>query len=79
VENNWKSPLGGDPSDYGAWYTLALAVGAGWLATLLIIDAVVSPAAPASSTSAHRTTVLRARRGRGDAGFLSQVDKRGTP
>jgi amino acid transporter len=44
VSKNWTNPLGGDPSDYGAWYTLALAVGAGWLATVLIIDAVVSPA-----------------------------------
>jgi amino acid transporter len=44
VSKNWNNPLGGDPSDYGAWYTLALAVGAGWLATVLIIDAVVSPA-----------------------------------
>jgi amino acid transporter len=44
VATNWNNPLGGDPSDYGAWYTLALAVGAGWLATVLIIDSVVSPA-----------------------------------
>jgi amino acid transporter len=44
VAHGWGSPLGGDPSDYGAWYTLALAVGAGWLATVLIIDAVISPA-----------------------------------
>ncbi len=44
VAKNWLSPLGGDPSDYGAWYTLALAVGATWLAVVLIIDAVVSPA-----------------------------------
>src|SRR3989441_1621766 len=40
----WTQPLGTDPSDYGAWYTLALAVGAGWLAKVLIIDAVISPA-----------------------------------
>jgi amino acid transporter len=40
----WAKPLGTDPSDYGAWYTLALAVGAGWLAKILIIDAVISPA-----------------------------------
>src|SRR5438270_6465416 len=32
IANGWKMPLGTDPSDYGAWYTLALAVGAGWLA-----------------------------------------------
>ena len=44
VAKNWNHPLGQDPSDYGAWYTLALAVGATWLATVLIIDAVISPA-----------------------------------
>ena len=43
VATDWSSPLGGDPSDYGAWYTLALAVGATWLAVILIIDAVISP------------------------------------
>jgi amino acid transporter len=43
VSHDWSNPLGENPSDYGAWYTLALAVGAGWLATILIIDAVVSP------------------------------------
>ena len=42
--HGWGNPLGGATSDYGAWYTLALAVGAGWLATVLIIDAVISPA-----------------------------------
>jgi amino acid transporter len=44
IATGWSKPLGSDPSDYGAWYTVALAVGAGWLAKLLIIDAVVSPA-----------------------------------
>ena len=44
IAGGWSRPLGTDPSDYGAWYTLALAVGAGWLAKLLIIDAVISPA-----------------------------------
>src|SRR6476469_8517859 len=43
VATDWSSPLGGDPSDYGAWYTLALAVGATWLDVLVIIDAVISP------------------------------------
>jgi amino acid transporter len=42
--NGWSRPLGADPSDYGVWYTLALALGAGWLAKVLLIDAVVSPA-----------------------------------
>src|SRR5437764_8119712 len=44
IVNGWFKPLGTDPSDYGAWYTLALLVGAGWLAKVLIIDAVISPA-----------------------------------
>jgi amino acid transporter len=44
IAEGWKKPLGNDPSDYGAWYTLALAVGAGWLAKVLIVDAVISPA-----------------------------------
>ena len=44
IVNDWRRPLGTDPSDYGAWYTLALAVGAGWLAKILIVDAVISPA-----------------------------------
>ena len=43
IADNWDHPLGQDPSDYGAWYTLALAVGATWLAVILIIDAVISP------------------------------------
>lgn len=44
IVGGWSKPLGTDPSDYGAWYTLALAVGAGWLAKVLIVDAVISPA-----------------------------------
>src|SRR2546425_1924776 len=44
IVNGWTKPLGADPSDYGAWYTLALALGAGWLAKILIVDAVISPA-----------------------------------
>jgi amino acid transporter len=44
IADGWAKPLGTDPSDYGAWYTLALAVGAGWLAKVLIIDAIISPA-----------------------------------
>ena len=40
----WARPLGTSPSSYGAWYTLALALGSGWLAKVLIVDAVISPA-----------------------------------
>src|SRR5437763_5698209 len=44
IVKGWDKPLGTDPADYGACYTLALLVGAGWLAKVLIIDAVISPA-----------------------------------
>src|SRR5580704_10973582 len=44
IATGWAKPLGTDPSNFGAWYTLALAVGAGWLAKVLLIDAVISPA-----------------------------------
>jgi len=44
IAKGWSKPLGTDPSAYGAWYTLALTVGAGWLAKVLIVDAVISPA-----------------------------------
>jgi amino acid transporter len=44
IVKGWSMPLGTDPSDYGAWYTLALALGAGWLAKMLLVDAVISPA-----------------------------------
>ena len=44
ISRGWSRPLGTDPSDYGVWYTLALALGAGWLAKVLLIDAVISPA-----------------------------------
>ncbi len=44
VLHNWDNPLGGLSSNVGAWYTLAVAVGAGWLAKVILVDAVISPA-----------------------------------
>ncbi|GGF16253.1 amino acid permease [Subtercola lobariae] len=41
IQNGWANPIGA--GDYGPYYTLALAAGAGWLAAILIIDAVISP------------------------------------
>lgn len=43
LADGWSSPLG-NVSDFGAWYTVALAVGVTWLAKVLLIDAIVSPA-----------------------------------
>jgi amino acid transporter len=44
IANGWALPLGGAKSAYGAWYTLALALGIGWLAKMLLVDAIISPA-----------------------------------
>ena len=44
IVSGWSKPLGTDPSSYGVWYTLALLIGAGWLAKVLIVNAVISPA-----------------------------------
>jgi amino acid transporter len=44
LKDGWLQPLGSSISRYGAWYTLALAVGAGWLAKVLLADAIISPA-----------------------------------
>lgn len=80
VAHNWKSPLGGDPSDYGAWYTLALAAGATWLATVLVIDAVISPA---STGIVYVGTASRLSYALGEEpempSALARVDKRGVP
>jgi amino acid transporter len=80
VAKDWSSPLGGDPSDYGAWYTLALAVGAGWLAFVLIVDAVISPAGTGIvyvGTSARLTYALGEEREM--PSILSRVNTRGVP
>lgn len=80
IAKDWSSPLGTNPSDYGAWYTLALAVGATWLAVVLIIDAVISPAGTGVvylGTSARLTYAL------GEEselpGVLSKTSKTGVP
>jgi hypothetical protein len=44
IAESWDKPLGGAKSAYGAWYTLALALGIGWLAKMLLVDAIISPA-----------------------------------
>jgi amino acid transporter len=80
VAGNWKNPLGGDPSDYGAWYTLALAVGAGWLAVVLIVDAVISPAGTGIvyvGTSARLSYALGEEREM--PSILSRCNTRGVP
>ncbi|GAA2583768.1 APC family permease [Streptomyces tubercidicus] len=42
LTRSWDNPVGA--GNFGPYATLATAVGAGWLATILYIDAVISPA-----------------------------------
>jgi amino acid transporter len=80
IADNWDRPLGQDPSDYGAWYTLALAVGATWLAVILIIDAVISPSGTGIvylGTSARLSYALGEEREL--PGALSRTNARGVP
>jgi amino acid transporter len=80
LANGWAKPLGTDPSAYGAWYTLALAVGAGWLAKALLIDAIVSPAGTGVvyvGTSARLSYALGEEREMPSA--LSKTNARGVP
>jgi amino acid transporter len=79
--DGWSNPLGGSGAgDYGAWYTLALAVGAGWLATILIIDAVISPGGTGLvylGTTARISYAIGNEREMPQS--LKKTDKRGVP
>jgi len=80
ILHGWTKPLGTDPSAYGAWYTLALALGAGWLAKVLLIDAVVSPAGTGVvyvATSARLSYALGEEREMPSA--LAKTNARGVP
>jgi amino acid transporter len=80
IVKGWSMPLGTDPSDYGAWYTLALALGAGWLAKMLLVDAVISPAGTGVvyvATSARLSYALGEEREMPTA--LASTNKNGVP
>ncbi len=81
VAAGWANPLGGNAStDQGAWHTLALAVGAGWLAAIIVIDGVVSPSGTGIvyvGTSARLSYALGEEREMPNA--LASTNKKGTP
>lgn len=80
IAGGWAKPLGTDPSDYGAWYTLALALGAGWLAKVLIVDAVISPAGTGVvyvATTARLSYALGEEREM--PGALTRTNRKGVP
>jgi amino acid transporter len=76
--HGWQTPIG--KGDFGPYYTLAIAVGAGWLATILLVDAVISPGGTGLiylGTSARLSYALGEEEVLPDK--LTEVSKRGVP
>lgn len=78
LARGWAHPIG--LGDFGPYYTLALAVGVGWLAVILIIDAVISPSGTGMvyiATTARLSYAL----GRDDAlpSGLTRLNRKGVP
>lgn len=78
LAHGWSQPL--EKGDYGAYYTLAMAIGATWLGAVLIIDAIVSPAGTGIvyvGTSARLSYALGTQREMPQA--LARTNARGVP
>lgn len=79
VAHGWANPFG-NAGTFGPYYTLATSVGLGWLGTILIIDALISPGGTGlvylATTSRLSYSLARTR-------FLppvfSNIDRRGVP
>ena len=79
IAHNWLNPIPGQGS-FGPYATLATSAGVGWLATILYIDAVISPAGTGlvySGTSARLS--YRLSRNGYVPPALGQVNNRGVP
>jgi amino acid transporter len=79
VSHNWLNPIPG-AGQFGPYATLATSAGVGWLATLLYIDAVISPG---GTGLVYTGTSARLSYGLGRNGYapgaLARVDRRGVP
>jgi amino acid transporter len=79
VVHNWANPIS-TTSAAGPYYALATQAGLGWLATLLLIDAVVSPA---GTGLVYLGTSSRLSYGLGRNGYfpriISAINRRGIP
>ena len=79
VAHGWANPFG-NAGTFGPYYTLATSVGLGWLGTILIIDALISPGGTGlvylATTSRLSYSLARTR-------FLppvfQNIDRRGVP
>jgi amino acid transporter len=78
LTHGWANPIG--KGDFGPYYTIALAVGAGWLGTILLVDAVISPGGTGLiylGTSARLSYALAEEEVISDK--LTETNKRGVP
>jgi amino acid transporter len=79
VEHNWLNPIPGI-GHFGPYATLATTAGVGWLATILYIDAVISPM---GTGLVYSGTTARLSYGLARNGYvppaLGRVDRRGVP
>ena len=79
IMHGWTNPIPGQGS-FGPYASLATTAGVGWLATILYIDAVISPAGTGLvySGTSSRLSYSLSRNGYWPP-RLGQVDKRGVP
>src|SRR5271154_453589 len=78
--SSWANPFGAGNPTFGPYYSLAISIGLGWLGTVLLIDAVISPAGTGlvyvSAASRLSYSMAKTR-------FLppvfSAIDRRGVP
>ncbi len=76
AKGGWAKPLGANVGAYGPYYTLAIGAGVGWLAVVLIIDAVISPG---GTGLIYIGTTARISYALGLPKALTKVSKRGVP
>ncbi|MFI9271417.1 APC family permease [Kitasatospora sp. NPDC052896] len=78
IAHGWANPVG--KGDFGPYATLATAAGAGWLATVLYLDAVISPA---GTGLIYVATASRISYAMGHEGAIpkatARIDRRGIP
>lgn len=74
LANGWAHPIG--KGDYGPYYTLAISLGIGWLAVILIVDAVISPG---GTGLIYVGTTARISYALGLPAALTRTSKRGVP
>ena len=77
---SWADPFGAGNATFGPYYTLATSIGLGWLGTILVIDAVISPAGTGLVyvSSASRVSYSMAKT-RFLPPVFSAIDRRGVP